>query len=484
MTGSPYVVKIDEQGDTLWTKRYKAGTGGMNIKLRQLYDSNYVAFGLTENFNACSEPYDMFLMKLKANGDTVWTKHYGTCYPDYPQELVKAPNNGYYLLGNIDVGAYSYGSSLLRLNEQGDTVWTRLINVTGYGQNQNYSCTATDDGGLIMMGIVYDTAVPSSSYLIKIDSSGFIQWDIYIDGIYVNGAYQLITTANGYFVIGACNLGGTLGYGTMLMKTDFNGTPLWGKMYDSIGIYLRSGLLLDNSSIFLSGFKQRGPVIAGQNNTDLVSVKTDSSGNLLWAKKYVTNQLGFGAYSSITPLQANDGGVLIATTSTTDPAYLTYNGFLAKIDSLGNSCSDSTLAINVVDITSMIVISDTINPVVGYYPVTVGRSPFSYGSGINYIDLCNGYVGVEENEIEDDVLLKVFPNPANEQATVLVNLAEDESKAVIEMYDITGRKLETFAVKGDGVLTVNTTKYAKGLYVFLLYINDQPVDNVKLAIVK
>ena len=78
----------------------------------------------------------------------------------------------------------------------------------------------------------------------------------------------------------------------------------------------------------------------------------------------------------------------------------------------------------------------------------------------------------------------VYPNPANEQATVLINLSEEENDATLEIYDITGRKIDAYVFKSDGVLNINTSTYAKGVYVCILSVNGKQVDRVKLAIVK
>lgn len=475
LAGFMFLAKINELGDTVWTRQYDGPEYEYGY-IKNLYDSSYVVYGQLYSFNPCDQE-DMFLMKLNANGDTLWTKHYGTCYPDNPKKLVKAPNNGYYLLGTLDDGSNPLGSILLRLNAQGDTVWTRLIDISGVGLNLSYSCTSISDGGLILVGSVFDaSSAPYSSFLIKIDSSGNLQWDKYINAPYFNQIYQIIPTSNGYVIIGGCNLGGALGSGTMLLKTDINGNPLWGRMYENIIIGQKNAaLLLSDGTIFFSGAKRRGPVILGQNNNDLVSFKTDSIGNLIWAKKYVTNQLGFGAYSSISSLQTNDNGFLISTTSTTDPTYNTYNGFLAKIDSLGNGCSDSVLTINVVDITSMIVTSDTINPVVSYYPVTVGYSPFNYyGSGIKYTDLCNGYVGIEEQNNFTDDKLKIYPNPAQSKLTIEFEIEKTETNSIL-IKNVLGQTVKIVDIKqlsnGENKVEIDISNLQSGLYFIKMQLN-------------
>jgi len=471
LAGFIFLAKINELGDTVWTRQYDGPEYEYGY-IKNLYDSSYVVYGQLYSFNPCDQE-DMFLMKLNANGDTLWTKHYGTCYSDVPRDLVRGANNGYYLFGSLNAGSSSYGSTLLRLDAQGDSVWTKLLNIAGYGKQQNYSCIATQDGGGLISGYKYDSAAGAhASYLIKIDSTGNMQWDSYFDGPYVNEIYQIYPSTNGYLMLGKCYLGGTLGYGTMLMKTDFNGNPLWGKMYDSISIFPLGSEIATDSTIFYAGVKQRGPVIPGQFNFDLVSFKADSTGNLQWSKKYVTNQLGL-APSGL--LQTADKGYLITTNSTTDPTYNTFNGLLVKLDSLGNGCSDSILSINVIDITSMIVTSDTINPVVSYYPVTVGYSPFNYyGSGIKYTDLCNGYVGIEEQNNFTDDKLKIYPNPAQSKLTIEFEIEKTETNSIL-IKNVLGQTVKIVDIKqlsnGENKVEIDISNLQSGLYFIKMQLN-------------
>lgn len=470
LAGFIFIAKIDELGDTVWTRRcdgpeYEYGY------IQNLYDSSYVLYGGLYSFNPCDQE-DMFLMKLKANGDTLWTKHYSTCYGDLPRELVKGPNNGYYLFGSLNSSvSSSFGSTLLRLDSQGDTIWTRLLDIGGYNKQQNYACVATGDGGVMLSGYKYDSSAGShSSFLIKMDSTGNMQWDNYFDAPYVNEIYQINPLTDGYLMLGRCYLGGALGYGTMFMKTDFNGNPTWGKMYDSISIFPLGSEIIKDNSIFYAGVKQRGPVIPGQFNFDLVSFKTDSSGNLLWGKKYVTNQLGMATQGL---LQTNDNGYLIAANSTTDPTYNTFNGLLVKVDSVGNGCSDSVLAINVVDITSMIITSDTINPVIGYYPVTVGRAPFNYyGAGINYTDQCYGYVGIEEEKNIKENELLIYPNPSKSKIIIEFEVSKQERNS-ITITNIIGQTIKTIANDqfsiGKNIMEIDVSDLSTGLYFIQLY---------------
>ena len=409
------ILKIDELGDTVWTKSYDGPNGG-NIETVKLYDSSYISFGELSSFSVCADMDDMYMMKIKLNGDTIWTKHYGTCHGDMPHNILKAPNNGYYIYGTEMINPpIAGGITIIRLSEMGDTLWTRFINMSPNPINlanltqENFASAATPDGGILISGMVMDSTItPRHSWIMKIDSNGTIQWHKFLDYPPSNIIKNIFTTASGYLLAGLCTLHNPANYvtsefGTMMVKIDFNGNIIWGKVYENIisgadperafsGV-LQSTMITNDGGVFVAGVRQLRPGYQG-NYHSLVSFKTDSAGNVLWLKKHNIDAV------DVMPMrvcQTRDNGFLITAYRNTDSTQTAYNNnILVKIDSLGNSCNDSTLTMQVVDFTNQIVTSDTIVPLVGFYPVVVGHSPFTIGTGVNYKDVCSGNVGVKE----------------------------------------------------------------------------------------
>ena len=62
--------------------------------------------------------------------------------------------------------------------------------------------------------------------------------------------------------------------------------------------------------------------------------------------------------------------------------------------------------------------------------------------------------GVEEN----DVMLTLFPNPANESVTL-----QGENLGVVSLYNVVGQKIETFRTD-ESQLVIPTAKYQEGIY--------------------
>ena len=58
-------------------------------------------------------------MKVDSNGDELWTKNYGRSKNDYNAEILSAPNSGFYLAGFTEKQDDSYDAYLIRTDSLG-----------------------------------------------------------------------------------------------------------------------------------------------------------------------------------------------------------------------------------------------------------------------------------------------------------------------------------------------------------------------------
>uniref|UniRef100_A0A7C4TCA3 Secretion system C-terminal sorting domain-containing protein n=1 Tax=candidate division WOR-3 bacterium TaxID=2052148 RepID=A0A7C4TCA3_UNCW3 len=126
---------------------------------------------------------DIWVLKLNSNADTVWTKTIGA-YGKYDggMSIFQSNNGGYYLTGYSQTytppGMGYDNVWLLRLNDNGDTVWTRWWG--GPLNDDPASIIPTSDGGIIIAGWrdansnPWDslTLGPVDFWVIKADTSG------------------------------------------------------------------------------------------------------------------------------------------------------------------------------------------------------------------------------------------------------------------------------------------------------------------------
>lgn len=98
-------IKTYNNGDTMWTKKWGGISGDGLYSAIQTSDGGYALFGATASFGVGG--VDLILIKMDNNGDTLWTKLFGDAsnqYSGYDRSLKQTSDGGYVLVGCTDMG--------------------------------------------------------------------------------------------------------------------------------------------------------------------------------------------------------------------------------------------------------------------------------------------------------------------------------------------------------------------------------------------
>jgi len=297
-----YLIKTDINGDTMWTNTYGFDSGGKCYYVIQTPDSGYILCGSTQLSGAPA--HDVLIIKTDANGDTLWTRTYGGLEQDKGSCIQQIENDGFIILGET----YSYGAGerdfyLIRINNTGDTLWTKTF---GGILNENpQTIEVTSDGGFIMSGNTESFGSGNSDYyLVRADSNGDTLWTRTYGGVDNESGGDVKQTSDSGFVL----VGGSASFGQVMnayiVRTDLNGDTLWTKSYGGIDADwgYRIQETTDNG-FFISG----GSRSFGAGNFDIYLIRINSDGNLNWTKTVGGQDNEYTG--SI--LNTNDGGYVI-----------------------------------------------------------------------------------------------------------------------------------------------------------------------------
>jgi hypothetical protein len=169
----------------------------------------------------------LMVLKITANGDTLWTKSYENLYSYSCQSLIKCPEGGYAGIATIDINGET-GSlyQIIRFNENGDTLWTK--NPTS--ESLLSSVSMTSDGGFIIAGMEFNE--DSDLLLIKTDSKGEKEWSkTFKGGTWDMGYDAKQTIDGGYIIAGTITSSKSAGSDAWLIKTDHLGNKIWSNTY-------------------------------------------------------------------------------------------------------------------------------------------------------------------------------------------------------------------------------------------------------------
>lgn len=182
----------------------------------------------------------------------------------------------------------------------------------------------TPDGGYIIAG---RTAALSSNtddaYLLKINNTGVIQWSHTYGGTRADAFYRIIVTADGgYIAVGQTRSYGFLTGAVFAIKTDATGNVQWARQFgenSTFGEVASNVLQTSDGGYVITGRQNNNP---GTGN--VLVIKLDAAGNLLWSKVYDDSDSDNGS-----ALLEDNGGILVAGTSRSSTWH---DAFIMKLD--------------------------------------------------------------------------------------------------------------------------------------------------------
>jgi hypothetical protein len=340
-------LKIDEKGRislNLATQNntYLKAIGGSSddpiFSISQTSDGGYIAGGWTYSYEAGG--VNSFIIKLNSLGNIEWSKAIGGSSDDEIYSISQTSDGGYIAVGNtLSYGAGSWDAFIIKLNSLGNIEWFKTIG--GSSSDSIYSISQTSDGGYIAGGWTLNYGAGSwDAFIIKLNSSGNIEWSKAIGGSDYDYIYSISQTSDGGYIAG----GRTLNYGAgswdaFIIKLNSSGNIEWSKAiggsdYD----YIYSISQTSDGGYIVGGSTQS----YGAGNWDAFIIKLNSSGNIEWSKAIGGSNID--EIASIFP--TSDGGY-IAGGWTRSYGAGGYDAFIIKLDSYGNASSCTNIqAIN------------------------------------------------------------------------------------------------------------------------------------------
>lgn len=167
--GDAWLVKMNSNGDTTWTKTIGGPLNDEGISLTVNSDDSFT-FIIRDSSNA-GKDIDTRVIKTSSTGSIIWDKTYGGDRKDTPK-MIQPTSDGGYIIGAISrsFGWINPDMWILKLNSMGDTTWTRH-----YGGSNNEHCYVVRelaDGSYIAVGKATSFGPTMDPILLKINSNG------------------------------------------------------------------------------------------------------------------------------------------------------------------------------------------------------------------------------------------------------------------------------------------------------------------------
>ncbi len=318
-----------------WDKSYGGEGDDEGWFVSNTTDGGYIIVGYSESFG--DGDYDVWLIKTDENGNEEWSEYYGGTDDDEGYCVLQTSDGGYIIVGYTR--SYGPGGSnvwLIKTDANGDEEWNQTYG--GSGWDEGLRVLQTTDGGYIIVG--YTSSYGAGDYdvwLIKTDQNGNHEWDQTYGGTEDDEGYCVEQTSDGGYIIA----GYTESYGAgeedvLFIKFDEDGNLLWNKTYG--GTDDDEGYCVEQTSdgeYIITGYTGNF-----DDGWDVLLIKTDENGNKEWDKTYNEGFVDYG----YCVLEASGGGyVIVGITGSFDIATgLDADVLLIKTDEDGNKDLDET----------------------------------------------------------------------------------------------------------------------------------------------
>ena len=191
------LIKTDSSGNKIWEKTYEEGLDDSGLSVRQISETEYILLGYSYVIGLDH----ILLIKTDAFGNKLWTKTYDGGLEDHASSFQQTEDGGYILAGSTNsFGAGSHDVWLIKTDANGDTLWTKTYGSTDIEVGN--SVKQTTDGGYIIAGDTKSFGAGDYDFwLIKTDSFGDTLWTKTFGGIYEDRAFSVLETADTCIVI-------------------------------------------------------------------------------------------------------------------------------------------------------------------------------------------------------------------------------------------------------------------------------------------
>lgn len=174
ISSNVWLLKLNSSGDTLWTKSFGGADFDDGNSVQITADGGLIIAGSTKSFAAGED--DVWLIKTDENGDTLWTKTFGGVGGEEGYSVKQTNDGGFVISGYTD----SYGAGeddlwLIRTNENGHKLWTKTLG--GINDESGSSVLQSADNGYVVTGYTKSFGAGESDvWLIKLepDTTGII----------------------------------------------------------------------------------------------------------------------------------------------------------------------------------------------------------------------------------------------------------------------------------------------------------------------
>lgn len=244
-----FLVKTDKNGTLIWQKRYGGASKEIAKSITTSLDGGFVFAGYTSSFGKGGK--DFYVFKINANGDSIWSKTFGSSLDDEAFSVNSTKDGGYLVTGyNFTAASYKKGV-VMKLSANGDSLWSNYLDFNPGDATVYDAVEDPTTGNVYVTGSFFgDTGTGTKDHVLiaKMNSAGTL----------IGTASKILpntTTIRGVSIAMGNNslaITGILGSDVMMIRIDTNTVKITDTYYgSSTGIEDASKIIQDMNGDYL-----------------------------------------------------------------------------------------------------------------------------------------------------------------------------------------------------------------------------------------
>jgi len=193
-----YLIKTDSEGNTLWTKTFGGDSYDVGHCVKQTSDGGYIITGYTYSYGAGSS--DMWLIKTDGNGNLEWDNTFGDTEPEHGYSVIQSGDE-YVVTGYTkSYGEGDYDVWLVKTDNEGNEIWNKTYG--GPEDDRSFAIQYTSDDNFVVAGFTDSFGAGNyDMWLLKIDNAGDTLWTKTIGDDNLNRARSVVQTTDGGYIL-------------------------------------------------------------------------------------------------------------------------------------------------------------------------------------------------------------------------------------------------------------------------------------------
>lgn len=466
------IIKYGVSGSVIWEKKFNFGENSYD-QVRAVYkdslNNSYIC-GFT---NEGTSDNKMITLKVDGQGNLAWSKIYlKNNYTNFAAKDIEVVQGSVFILGD---GIYSTGRKdqfILRYDLSGSLIWDRVY-PQGTSSMEAVTLACIDTNSINTGSILYSSSQPGGEmYFTMYKSDESLPVAGYIPEPTNGERFTKLTKANDnsliYLGTKVSNNNVDFRVGRMLITGGY--FVLWQKFFNGSGNHydFPFDVCVDNqNNVLVTGSSRNGDSIGTE---DIVTLKYNSNGDLLWSRIYNSNSNGIDQGTSITT--DAQGNIYVGGAADLGSVRLAYK--ILKYSPSGNLLwqdsysyhhhpEDFIYSVKLNNKNDLFVTGISFNPGTDYDFATI-----KYSQKVSVENISG-------NVPDKFYLSQNYPNPFNPVTNIEFSIS-DLSDISLKVYNINGQEIETLhngkLSAGNYKVQWNSGSLPSGVYFYELSSND------------